>query len=48
MATTKQISNSIFKDLNKWDIDKAIEFSTDESNTRESLIRPFFEIIQSK
>lgn len=45
MATTKQISNSIFKDLNKWDIDKAIEFSTDESNTRESLIRPFFEIL---
>lgn len=45
MATPKQISNAIFKDLNKWDINKAIGFSTDESNTRESLIRPFFEIL---
>jgi len=45
MATPKQIANSIFKDLNKWDIPKAISFSSDESNTRESLIRPFFEIL---
>lgn len=45
MASSKHITNSIFKQLQKWNIDKAIDNSNDESNTRDALVRPFFEIL---
>jgi len=41
----KQISNQLVKRLNDWDFDKALKFSSDETNTRNFLIEPFFEIL---
>lgn len=41
----KQISNQIGKLLKNWDFDKALKYSTDETNTRNFLIEPFFEIL---
>jgi len=41
----KQISNQLSKSLNEWDFDKALKFSTDETNTRNFLIEPFFELL---
>ena len=40
----KQISNQLSKELQNWDFDKAIKYSADETNTRNFLIEPFFEI----
>ncbi len=41
----KQITNQISKNLQSWDFDKAISFSTDETQTRDFLIEPFFELL---
>lgn len=41
----KQISNSLFKQLNNWEINRAIDNSNDEYNTRASLIHPFFQLL---
>jgi hypothetical protein len=41
----KQISNQISKSFENWDFAKAIEFSTDETQTRDFLIEPFFELL---
>ncbi|MDA9885663.1 type I restriction enzyme HsdR N-terminal domain-containing protein [bacterium] len=41
----KQISNQLSKELQNWDFEKAIKYSTDETNTRNFLIEPFFEIL---
>tara|TARA_R110002020_G_scaffold420967_4_gene630090 strand:- start:378 stop:1412 length:1035 start_codon:yes stop_codon:yes gene_type:complete len=41
----KQITNQILKSFNNWDIKKAISFSSDETQTRDFLIEPFFEIL---
>ena len=41
----KQITNQISKSFDNWDINKAIKFSTDETQTRDFLIEPFFEIL---
>ena len=40
----KQISNQLSKELQNWGFDKAIKYSADETNTRNFLIEPFFEI----
>ena len=40
----KQITNQIKRSLENWDIDKAIKFSKDETQTRDNLIHPFFTI----
>ena len=40
----KQISNQLSKELQNWDFDKAIKYIADETNTRNFLIEPFFEI----
>ena len=42
----KQIANQLSKCFNKWDYNKAIEFSTDETQTRDFLIEPFFDILK--
>lgn len=41
----KQIVNQIRKSLDNWDYQKAIEHSSDETQTRNFLIHPFFENI---
>jgi hypothetical protein len=41
----KQITAQISKLLNKWDVKKAISFSADETQTRDFLIEPFFEML---
>lgn len=41
----KQITNQIKKSLENWDIDKAIKFSKDETQTRDNLIHPFFNLL---
>lgn len=41
----KQITNQISKSLKNWDYGKAIKFSTDETQTRDFLIEPFFDLL---
>jgi len=41
----KQITNQIKRSLENWDIDKAIKFSKDETQTRDNLIHPFFNLL---
>ena len=41
----KQITRQLSKVLNHWDSDKAIGFSNDETQTRDFLIEPFFELL---
>lgn len=48
MPSTKQITNSIFKQLNKWNINNSIDSANDEYNTRTSLIDPFFQLLGYK
>jgi hypothetical protein len=42
----KQITNQISKSLKNWDFQKAITFSTDETQTRDFLIEPFFDLLE--
>lgn len=41
----KQIRNQLSKSFQSWDFDKGIKFSSDETQTRDFLIEPFFEIL---
>jgi len=41
----KQIVNQLKKSLENWDIKKAIKHSNDETQTRDNLIHPFFEML---
>lgn len=41
----KQIINQLKKSLENWDIEKAIKHSNDETQTRDNLIHPFFEML---
>jgi len=41
----KQIVNQLRRSLENWDIEKAIKHSEDETQTRDNLINPFFEIL---
>ena len=43
MATLKQIGSLLERSFEKWDYQKAIKFSTNESETRDYLIERFFE-----
>ena len=45
MATLKQIASNLEKSFSKWDFDKAIKLSENESQTRDYLIEPFFNIL---
>ena len=38
----KQITNQLKKSLESWDYNKAINYSKDETQTRDNLIHPFF------
>ena len=42
----KQITKEISKSFDNWDVKKAISFSQDETQTRDFLIEPFFEILK--
>lgn len=44
----KQISNKISKSLSEWDFKKAINYSDDETKTRDYLVEPFFKILGYK
>lgn len=41
----KQITKQLIKSLESWDYNKAISFSNDETQTRDFLIEPFFELL---
>lgn len=41
----KQLTKQLTKSLESWDFDKAISFSNDETQTRDFLIEPFFELL---
>ena len=41
----RQIVNQIRKSFDNWDIQKAIKHSQDETQTRDNLIHPFFELL---
>ena len=45
MATIKQIGSLLEKSFEKWDYQKAIKLSDNESKTRDYLIEPFFELL---
>ena len=45
MATIKQIGNLLEKSFSKWDYNKAIKLSENESQTRDYLIEPFFNLL---
>lgn len=45
MATIKQIGSILEKSFEKWDYQKAIKLSDNESKTRDYLIEPFFELL---
>lgn len=45
MATIRQIGSILEKAFNKWDYQKAIKFSDNESKTRDYLIEPFFNLL---
>lgn len=45
MATIKQIGSLLERTFDKWDYQKAIKFSRNESETRDYLIEPFFETL---
>ena len=40
--TIKQIGNLLDKSFSKWDYNKAVKLSENESQTRDYLIEPFF------
>ena len=40
----KQIINQLKKSFDNWDFNKAINHSKDETQTRDNLIHPFFNI----
>lgn len=42
----KQITKQLSKSFANWDFEKAISFSNDETQTRDFLIEPFFEILK--
>ena len=41
----KQITNQLKKSFDNWDFNKAINLSKDETQTRDNLIHPFFNIL---
>lgn len=41
----KQITNQLKKSFDNWDFNKAIDYSKDETQTRDNLIHPFFNIL---
>lgn len=41
----KQITKQLLKALSNWDYEKAISFSNDETQTRDFLIEPFFDLL---
>jgi hypothetical protein len=41
----KQITNQLKKSFDNWDFNKAINYSKDETQTRDNLIHPFFNIL---
>ena len=41
----KQITNQLKKSFDNWDFNKAINYSNDETQTRDNLIHPFFNIL---
>lgn len=43
--TSKQIARKIERSFNNWDFQKAIDFSDNETKTRDYLIEPFFKIL---
>ena len=45
MATLKQIASNLEKSFSKWEFNKAIRLSENESQTRDYLIEPFFNIL---
>ena len=45
MATLKQIGHLLDKSFSKWDYVKAIKLSENESQTRDYLIEPFFNLL---
>ena len=45
MATIKQIGNLLEKSFSKWEYIKAIKLSENESQTRDYLIEPFFNLL---
>ena len=45
MASIKQIGNLLVKSFSKWDYEKAIELSDNETKTRDYLIEPFFNML---
>ena len=45
MASIKQIGNLLVKSFSKWDCEKAIELSDNETKTRDYLIEPFFNML---
>ena len=45
MATVKQIGSLLEKSFEKWDYNKAIKLSDNESKTRDYLIEPFFNLL---
>ena len=45
LATIKQIGNLLDKSFSKWDYNKAIKLSENESQTRDYLIEPFFNLL---
>ena len=45
MATIKQIGSLLERSFEKWDYQKAIKLSDNESKTRDYLIEPFFELL---
>ena len=44
-ATLKQIGNLLDKSFSKWEYIKAIKLSENESQTRDYLIEPFFNLL---
>ena len=45
MATIRQIGSILEKAFAKWDYEKAIKLSDNESKTRDYLIEPFFNLL---
>ena len=45
MATVKQIGSFLEKSFEKWDYKRAIRLSDNESQTRDYLIEPFFNLL---
>ena len=43
--TPKQIARKLERSIQNWDFQKAIDFSNNETKTRDYLIEPFFKIL---